>query len=142
MLIPMPVDREDSLEESFWRVARQLRHLSRETLAPWDISPSHSRALGVLLRHGEMRLSALSEHLRIAARSTTEVVDGLQQHALVERHPDPADRRATLVVLTPRGLEVGTAIRQARSEQGRQFFEVLSDDDRDELTRILRRLGG
>jgi DNA-binding MarR family transcriptional regulator len=134
-------EREDSLEESFWNVAGRLRRLSRQTLAPWNISPSHSRAVGVLLRHGEMRLNELSEHLRIAARSTTEVVDALQEHGLVARRPDPADRRATLVALTEHGRQVATAIRTARSEQGRQFFEVLSAADRAELARILQRLG-
>ncbi|MCW2523192.1 MAG: transcriptional regulator MarR family [Frankiales bacterium] len=137
----MDAEREDSLEESFWNVAGRLRRLSRQTLAPWNISPSHSRAVGVLLRHGEMRLNELSEHLRIAARSTTEVVDALQEHGLVARRPDPADRRATLVALTEHGRQVATAIRTARSEQGRQFFEVLSAADRAELARILQRLG-
>ena len=48
----MADDEEETLSEAFWGVARQLRHLRKETLAPWDIAPSHSRALGVLMRHG------------------------------------------------------------------------------------------
>ena len=61
-----------------------------------------------------MRLSELSEHLRIAPRSTTEVVDALQERGLVQREPDPHDRRATLVRLTDRGNEIATAIRATR----------------------------
>ena len=78
------------LAELFWGVARQLRHLTHETLEPIGITPGQSRAVAVLMRHGVMRLSELSEHLRIAPRSTTEVVDGLQERGLVERRPDPA----------------------------------------------------
>jgi DNA-binding MarR family transcriptional regulator len=133
-------DRDEALSETFWAVARRLRRISRETLAPWEISPSHSRALGVLIRHGEMRLSELSEHLRIAARSTTEVVDGLQEHGFLERHPDPHDRRAILVSLTDRGKHAGEAIRSARTAEAERFFGVLSDTDRRHLTRILRKL--
>src|ERR1035441_9220026 len=96
----MGEESQQPLAETFWGVARRLRHLSRQTLAPWDIAPSHSRALGVLLDHGVMRLSELSDHLHIAARSTTEVVDVLETRGLVERRPDPDDRRATLVALT------------------------------------------
>ena len=62
---------EESLAEAFWSVARQLREVSKEALAPWDITPSQLRALRVLRRHGQLRLSELSEHLRIAARSAT-----------------------------------------------------------------------
>lgn len=133
-------DREDSLSESFWAVARRLRHLSRETLAPWDLSPSHSRALGVLVRHGGMRLSELSDHLHIAARSTTEVIDALEQRGLVERRPDPHDRRATLAQLTEQGEKVGEAIRSARHVEAERIFGSLSQTDREHLSRILRTL--
>ena len=85
---------DDSLLEAFWAVTRRLRHRTRVALEPWNISPSQSRAIGVLMSHGEMRLSALAEHLRIAPRSATEVVDDLQTRSLVERRPDPADARA------------------------------------------------
>src|ERR1700676_5569314 len=87
--------RDDTLSEAFWSVARQLRRAAMESLAQWDISPSQARALRVLARHDGARLSELAEHLRIAARSATEVVDGLEAKGLVARRPDPQDRRAT-----------------------------------------------
>ncbi|MGI8880625.1 MAG: MarR family winged helix-turn-helix transcriptional regulator [Jatrophihabitans sp.] len=136
----MAEDEDERLSDAFWGVARELRHLSRETLAPWDISPSQSRALGVLLRHGVMRLSELSEHLRIAPRSTTEVVDALQERGMVEREQDPEDRRATLVALTPAGTRAGTAIMTARVDEAERFFGALSGSDRAHLERILRKL--
>jgi DNA-binding MarR family transcriptional regulator len=62
---------DETLSEAFRSVARQLRNTSQEFLAPWDITPSQLRALRVLTRHGVVRLSELSGHLHIAARSTT-----------------------------------------------------------------------
>ncbi|HEV8566028.1 MAG TPA: MarR family transcriptional regulator [Actinoplanes sp.] len=137
----MPVD-DESLSELFWGVARRLRHQTRQTLSPWDVTPSQSRALNVLMRHGVLRLSELSDHLHIAARSTTEVVDDLQQRSLVERRPDPADRRATLVALTGVGADVGRAIAEARQAEAERFFGALSPADRADLGRILRTLAG
>ncbi|SBT42483.1 MarR family winged helix-turn-helix transcriptional regulator [Micromonospora auratinigra] len=131
---------EESLAETFWAVARRLRHQAKRTLEPWEINPGHGRALAVLLRHGPLRLSALAEHLHIAPRSATEVVDGLQERGLVERQPDPADRRATLVAPTAEGRRVGEAIRVARAAEADRFFGGLDPTDRAELTRILRRL--
>ena len=131
---------EQSLSDAFWAVARSLRHRTRETLSPWDITPSQSRALDVLLRHGESRLSVLAEHLRIAARSATEVVDDLQERGLIERRPDPDDRRATLVALTAAGTDVGHAIRSARQVEAERFFGALSESDRADLSRILNSL--
>jgi DNA-binding MarR family transcriptional regulator len=131
---------DETLAEAFWSVARQLRDTSQETLAPWDITPSHLRALRVLKRHGIMRLSELSDHLHIAPRSTTEVVDALESRGLVQRRPDPGDRRATLVEVTEDGASVLDAIRAARGTEAERVFGRLSQTDRAHLARILRKL--
>jgi DNA-binding MarR family transcriptional regulator len=133
-------DGDETLSEAFRSVARQLRDTSQETLAPWDITPSHLRALRVLIRHGALRMSELSDHLRIAARSTTEVVDALEARGLVERRPDPDDRRATLVEVTEHGTRVLDAIRSARGTEAERIFDRLSQTDRAHLARILRKL--
>lgn len=131
---------DESLAETFWAVASRLRRQTRESLAPWDITPSQSRALGVLARHGEVRPGTLAEHLRIAPRSATEVIDDLQTRGLVERRPDPADRRATLVALTEEGESLSAAIRTARRAEADRFFGHLNATDRADLARILRTL--
>lgn len=131
---------EETLSDAFWSVASRLRRGSRETLAPFDLSPSHFRALGVLTRHGDMRLGALSEHLRIAARSTTEVVDALEERGLVVRSPDPTDRRATVVSVTDVGRRTMADVRTARMAEADQLFDQLDATDRADLARILRKL--
>lgn len=131
---------DEGLLEAFFAVSRQLRHRTREALEPWELSPSLARAVSVLSRHGDMRPGTLAEHLRIAPRSATEVVDDLQAAGLAERHPDPADRRAVLVTLTDEGVRVSRDIREARQAAGERFFATLSADDRAELGRLLRRL--
>lgn len=131
---------DETLSDAFWSVARQLREASHESLAPWDITPAQLRALRVLKHHGQLRLSELSDHLRIAARSTTEVVDALESRGLVRRRPDPGDRRATLVDLTEHGESVLDAIRAARGSETERLFGRLSQTDQAHLARILRKL--
>jgi DNA-binding MarR family transcriptional regulator len=131
---------DEPLSEAFWAVARRLRETSQETLAPWDITPAHLRALRVLHRHGTMRLSELSVHLHIAPRSTTEVVDALESSGLVRRRADPGDRRATLVEVTEHGAAILEAIRAARGTEAERAFGRLSPADRADLARILRML--
>ena len=128
---------DESLAEAFWSVARQLRKTSQETLAPWDINPSQLRALRVLTRYGVMRLSELSDHLHIAPRSATEVVDALESRDLVQRRARPrrpagharrADRTWHHVLQAIRGTEA------------ERVFGRLSPADRAHLARILRKL--
>jgi DNA-binding MarR family transcriptional regulator len=131
---------DETLSDAFWSVARQMREASHESLAPWDITPAQLRALRVLARHGPVRLSELSDHLHIAARSTTEVVDAIESRGLVRRRADPGDRRATLVELTEHGESVLDAIRAARGSETERLFGRLSQTDRAHLARILRKL--
>jgi DNA-binding MarR family transcriptional regulator len=129
--------KQESLSDSFRAVSRRLRIQTQKALAPWEVTPSQARALGVLARHGPVRLGTLSEHLRIAPRSATEVVDALETRRLVERRPDPADRRATLVAPTARGEEVAAGIRAARAAEAEEFFARLDPGDRAALARLL-----
>jgi DNA-binding MarR family transcriptional regulator len=133
-------DRDESLSDAFRSVARRLRQASVESLARWDLTPSQFRALRTLMRHDTMRPSALSEHLRIAPRSATDVLDGLAAKGLVHRRPDPQDRRATLVALTGHGIEVADDIRAASGSEAERIFDRLTPADRVHLARILRLL--
>jgi len=131
---------DEALADAFGAVARRLREKSAETLAPWDITPAHLRALRTLSRHGTMRLSELSDHLQVAPRTATEVVDALEARGLVRRRADPGDRRAILVEVTEHGAGVLAEIRAARGTEAGRVFGRLTPADRADLARILSKL--
>jgi DNA-binding MarR family transcriptional regulator len=133
----MPDPDDEPLADSFTAVARLLRMRTRETVAPFGVTPGQARALSIVQRHGAMRISDLSSHLRIAPRSATEVVDALEERGLIERSSDPQDRRAVVLTLAPEGLRIARALRETRAEEAEAFFSKLSSGDRGELARIL-----
>ena len=121
----------EGLGESFGAVARRLRAASMASLSAWDVTPSQMRAVRILTGHdGGMRSSELAHHLHIAPRSATEVVDALEAKGLVQRSPDPTDRRATLVSLTARGIALMDEVRRARGLESERLFERLPDRPR------------
>lgn len=130
----------DDLGELFSRVSRRLRRATMTALEPCGISPHQARALRLVVRLGPLRPSQLAEHLSIALRSTTQVLDDLANSALVVREPDPLDRRAVLVRATPSGVELAEQIATIRGTQSRRFLGGLNDHDQSELRRILRLL--
>lgn len=88
----------------------------------------------------QLRVSELAERLQIAARSATEVVDSLQEAGLVQRTPDPKDRRAVLLTLTDNGRQVLHEIHAARRQAAQDAAAQLGEQDRAELRRLLVQL--
>jgi DNA-binding MarR family transcriptional regulator len=77
-------------------------------------------ALRALLALGESRYLApgeLGRRLGVTKSRVTAVTTGLSRHKLIDKHPDPADARVTLLTLTPAG-------RRARDEV-RRFMKGL-----------------
>jgi DNA-binding MarR family transcriptional regulator len=128
------------LGDLLMRVARTQRRRWRDVLAPWDLSPHQARALKVISERDGVRLSDLAEALHIAPRSATEVADGLQERGLIERTPDPGDRRAVLLRPTGEGRRIRGEIGAARAADSAELFGRLSPADRAELARVLRTL--
>jgi DNA-binding MarR family transcriptional regulator len=134
----MPDDDAEALGELLVRAARGQRRRWRDTLAPWELSPHHARALRVVTDRAGTRPSDLAEALHIAPRSATEVADALQARGLVERTPDPTDRRAVVLTATDEGRRVQQEIAEARAADTRDLFARLDAADRAVLARILR----
>jgi DNA-binding MarR family transcriptional regulator len=128
------------LGDLLMRVARTQRRRWRDILAPWDLSPHQARALRVVCLRDGVRLTDLAEELHIAPRSATEVADGLQERGLVERSPDPGDRRAVLLRPTEKGRRVRDEIDAARTADSAELYARLSPGDRGTLARLLRTL--
>ena len=125
--------------------ARGLRRAWSEGLVDHDLSPHESRALRVIARRcggeeGAPRLADLATALRIAPRSATEVVDRLVSHGLAVRQPSPTDRRAIEVVATEAGLAAASAVERAWTESATRFLAPLNEEERADLSALLRRL--
>ena len=83
----MPAD--ESLAELFRLVNRRLRYLARQSLEPWDVTVGQSRALGVLLRGGPLRLNEL---VSLPIQSRTSLARGVKIQAMRDRRLPKAVR--------------------------------------------------
>jgi DNA-binding MarR family transcriptional regulator len=135
-----PEDGEPTLAELVTALAGRLRAAWRDGLAPYGLSPHQGRALLVVALNPGLRPTDLATRLRIAPRSATEVVDGLVAAGLLDRRPDPQDRRAVLLSLTDEGHRQVRAIRVSREEAAETLFDTIPPRDRQQLRRILSAL--
>jgi DNA-binding MarR family transcriptional regulator len=113
------------------------------------IRPAHLQVFGVIKADGS-RLTDLADSAGLSLSSMAELVDDLESLGYVQRQPDPSDRRAKLVGLTPSGwraIKTGRAIIEQiehdwGSRIGHQRFATMCrsmQDLLDGLDREIRR---
>jgi DNA-binding MarR family transcriptional regulator len=69
-----------------------------------------------------------------------QFLDQLEHKGLIRREPDPADRRAKRVVLTPEGGDILAAKTAVEAKVEHAFSDVLGKKRYGRLRRALRRL--
>ncbi|MGW1979480.1 MarR family winged helix-turn-helix transcriptional regulator [Streptomyces sp. NPDC001889] len=106
--------------------------------AEHGITPGRVRVVN-LLSEGALRMGGLADRLGVTGRTATLIVDDLVGEGLVERLPDPVDRRALRVGLTERGIGVLRQIERLQREVSEELFAVLRPEERDSLGRTLKR---
>ncbi|MEU4602708.1 MarR family transcriptional regulator [Kribbella sp. NPDC023972] len=133
-----PDDTAEQIAALLDGIVRRQRRVSKQDL---DVTHGQLRVLRTL-DHADraLRLSELANQLGIVPRSATSVVDDLEAAGLVARKPDPDDRRATLVALTPAGIKLLSTIRRQRRDAMVSLIERLSPTDQTDLLRLLTRL--
>lgn len=119
-------------------VHRSMRRAFEEHLVGDDaLTMAQARALIAVSRHEGIRQVDLAELLEVRPITLARLLDQLAGHGLVERRPDPTDRRAHHLFLTqeaaPHLAAIGrvakaicsSALRGIDSEQIKTLFLVL-----------------
>lgn len=129
-------------------VASELRGvlggLVRRLRAEHRFPLSHGAVLGRLAREGARSVSELAQLESMRPQSMAQTVAELQDDGLVERRPDPDDRRRVLIELTMRGqLVLADDRRRREGWLADAIAQELSTEEQTilhEATPLLRRL--
>ncbi|OBG71018.1 MarR family transcriptional regulator [Mycobacterium sp. E2462] len=95
----------------FSRLRRRLKDVAVEGL-----SPSQTAVLTRLWKDGPSSASALAGAEQVRPQSMATILAALRQRGLIERTPDPDDRRRQVVSLTEAGRKRAESDRRAREE--------------------------
>ncbi|MEZ7007425.1 MarR family winged helix-turn-helix transcriptional regulator [Streptomyces sp. AD55] len=114
------------------------RELGR--LLPADCPGGSAAVLTLLGRHGDMRISKLSELLAVDMSVTSRHVAHVAERGWIARSPDPADRRSRILRLTPRGEELLDEMSERTTRMLADRLSDWPDADVVQLTRLMARL--
>jgi DNA-binding MarR family transcriptional regulator len=84
--------------------------------------------------------SVLAESIGADKTRIIDVLDDLQDRGLIRREPDPADRRARLLALTPKGRRLRDQVRRAIRREEQRVLTALPEAERTVFLRALQRL--
>lgn len=99
-------DRETQLLEVLGGVVRNLSRLSGGLEEGLPLTPTQRVTLFETLEAEPVRLNDLAERLGVSPPTASRAVDALFDHGLLERVPDPADRRAVRISVTDLGRSI------------------------------------
>ncbi|WP_328538932.1 MarR family winged helix-turn-helix transcriptional regulator [Streptomyces sp. NBC_00344] len=111
-----------------------------EAAAGHSLTGAQARVLG-LLSIEAMPMRRIAGKLKCEPSNVTGIVDRLEARGLVERRPDPSDRRIKLAAATDLGTETAEQLR-ASLNFAREPLGELSAEERTVLRDLLRRMLG
>jgi DNA-binding MarR family transcriptional regulator len=125
------------------RLARLLDRARRDAFTAHAVEPWEFDVLAALRRAGKpYRLSPgqLLRETMVTSGTMTNRIDRLGERGLVERSPDPHDRRGVLVGLTAAGKKAVDGAFESLLASERELLAELSSAERRELAGLLKRL--
>jgi DNA-binding MarR family transcriptional regulator len=139
-------DIDPSNLEVIGRVLRCAMHIERRrerALRPLHLTPADFDVLVTLLRIRSAEgtnPTVLANNCMVTSGAITSRLDRLERSGLIERRPDPNDRRGVLVLLTLAGEQLARNAIAAVFAEHERVLEPLSVRDRSSAVSVLRRL--
>lgn len=139
----MTESRDELLAETALLYGRSTRVLDPIRLQVWDgmgIAQPQLRILFRIRAKPGIDLRTLAGDLGISPSAASQQVDKLVERGLIERTPDPADRRRLQLNLTDLGRDATRALSRAAHSYVQTILQELDDEDLKVLRRLLEKV--
>lgn len=128
------------VESTLMATANAIRDAYDDRLAVLGLNLSVASLLAYVCDYGPVTQTRAAEHLGQGRAVTGTHVDKLESLGLVERRPDPDDRRVWLVAITDAGERMATSIADVDRVLRAELRSGISRADRQTLAGLLLRL--
>ena len=119
------------------QVSRLMRRAFDEKARTIGVTRPQWQVLSVLRHNAGIKQGGLAEILEVEPITAGRMIDRMQEAGLVERRPDPADRRAWRLHLTQRGDDLVEQLRPLAREAYELALDGVTEEDRVRLLGIL-----
>ena len=116
-------------------------HLTAQDIRSYKLTQAQFGALECLGHLGTMLIGELTKKHLVSGGNMTVVVDNLEKEGLVERLVCKDDRRAIYVQLTDKGKRLFKKTFIQHANYVSKLMSVLTENEQEELGRLLKKLG-
>ena len=120
--------------------ARLFARAIDQRLKPLGLSSAYMPVIFALAKGAALSQRALTEAAAIEQPTMAATLSRMERDGLIEKRPDPGDRRSTLYSLTPAGLDMTTKVRAAGHAVNATAMEGLSEAERAQYLVLLGRV--
>jgi len=138
-----PIDGDKAPQTLAFLLSQVGIHASRrfaERISAVDLNPPLFRVLNLVAAAEGRSQQAIAVAIEIPPSRMVALVDELEQRGLVERRPEPEDRRVRALFLTAKGKRCLQRGRKIAAQHEQELTEGMSETDRKRLVALLQRI--
>lgn len=132
---------EDCFTFLLGKAYQKLSQMEKGKLHSYGVTPVQFGLLHLLWEKDGRKGSELGERLRLDGATITGLLDRLEQGGLIERRPDPNDRRINLIYLTAAGKELEQPLNRIVDEFNEEVISSFSQEEVNVFKKMLTALG-
>ena len=123
------------------RSHRALAQAAERSIRDTGLGLTDFAALEALLHKGPLTITEIQSKVPLALGSMTAAVDRLEKKKLILRTPSPADRRAKVLKLSPKGRAMVNAAYTRHAADLETVMAVLDQREKRRLYDLLKKVG-
>jgi MarR family 2-MHQ and catechol resistance regulon transcriptional repressor len=124
-----------------WRAAKSIESVDHASIAETGLHLSEFGIMEALLNKGPLPINIIGQKVLLTSGSMTAAVNRLEKKGYVLRVRDAKDGRCFRVHLTAEGQRVIEQAYNQHTQNLEKAASVLTQQERDELVRLLKKLG-
>lgn len=121
-------------------IAAMVKKNGRKILANYPITPSQFIALQWIAEQDNLTIGDLSKKIGLAFSTTTDIINRMEQNALIKRIRDEHDRRVVRLQILEKGQKIINAVIEERRDYLKRVLDHLTEEKQKQLNDILQLL--